>query len=221
AEEIGLELGVGALLAIDWAQPYGLEARPVMTFLFDGGALEDGAGIVLQREELDDFRFTDPAEVSGYLAPFGVRRLAAALAGRGGGAAVYQPTGAVGPTSSAAPATLRHRRAPRTSARWRSATSTASATVTGRPDSADSVVVVASLIPHGTMRSYQDRSQSQFRAKPCMVTPRDTRIPIAATFRSCPPAWPRTHTPLRPSTRSVRTPNAAQARISASSIART
>ena len=95
AEEIGLELGVGALLAIDWAQPYGLEARPVMTFLFDGGALEDGAGIVLQREELDDFRFTDPAEVSGYLAPFGVRRLAAALAGRAGGAAVYQPTRAV------------------------------------------------------------------------------------------------------------------------------
>ena len=95
AEEIGLELGVGALLAIDWAQPYGLEARPIMHFLFDGGALEDGAGIVLQREELDDFRFTDPAEVSGYLAPYGVRRLAAALAGRASGAAVYQPARAV------------------------------------------------------------------------------------------------------------------------------
>jgi len=95
AEEIGLELGVGALLAIDWAQPYGLEARPIMHFLFDGGALEDGAGIVLQREELDDFRFTDPAEVSGYLAPYGVRRVAAALTGRATGAAVYQPTRAV------------------------------------------------------------------------------------------------------------------------------
>jgi len=95
AEEIGLELGVGALLAIDWAQPYGLEARPIMHFLFDGGALEDGAGIVLQREELDDFRFTDPAEVSDYLAPYGVRRVAAALTGRATGAAVYQPTRAV------------------------------------------------------------------------------------------------------------------------------
>jgi len=95
AEEIGLELGVGALLAIDWAQPYGQEARPIMHFLFDGGALEDGAGIVLQREELDDFRFTDPAEVSGYLAPYGVRRVAAALAGRAAGAAVYQPTRAI------------------------------------------------------------------------------------------------------------------------------
>jgi 8-oxo-dGTP diphosphatase len=94
-EELGLELGVGALLAIDWARPYRQEARPVMHFMFDGGALEDGAGIVLQREELDDFRFTDPAEMSGYLAPYGVRRVTAALAGRATGAAVYQPTRAV------------------------------------------------------------------------------------------------------------------------------
>ncbi|HEX4656144.1 MAG TPA: NUDIX hydrolase [Streptosporangiaceae bacterium] len=92
AEEIGLELPVGGLLAIDWSQPHGPEARPIMHFLFDGGALDDGAGIVLQREELDDFRFTDPAEVSGYLAPYGVRRVAAGLAGRASGAAVYQPT---------------------------------------------------------------------------------------------------------------------------------
>jgi 8-oxo-dGTP diphosphatase len=92
AEEIGLELGVGALLAIDWSQPYGPEARPIMHFLFDGGALDDGEGIVLQHEELDDFRFTDLAEVSTYLAPYGVRRVAAALAGRASGAAVYQPT---------------------------------------------------------------------------------------------------------------------------------
>jgi ADP-ribose pyrophosphatase YjhB (NUDIX family) len=92
AEEIGLELRVGALLAIDWAQPYGPDARPIMHFLFDGGELDDGAGIVLQREELDDFRFADPAELSGFLAPYGVRRVAAALAGRAAGAAVYQPT---------------------------------------------------------------------------------------------------------------------------------
>jgi hypothetical protein len=30
--------------------------------------------------------------VSGYLAPYGVRRVSAALAGRATGAAVYQPT---------------------------------------------------------------------------------------------------------------------------------
>jgi 8-oxo-dGTP diphosphatase len=92
AEEIGLELPVGRLLVIDWSQPYGPKARPIMHFLFDCGELEDGAGIVLQREELDDFRFTDPAEMSGYLAPYGVRRLTAALEGRASGAAIYQPT---------------------------------------------------------------------------------------------------------------------------------
>jgi ADP-ribose pyrophosphatase YjhB (NUDIX family) len=93
AEEIGLELLVGRLLTIDWSQPYGPEARPIMHFLFDCGELDDeGAGIVLQREELDDFRFTDPAEASGYLAPYGVRRVTAALEARTSGAAVYQPT---------------------------------------------------------------------------------------------------------------------------------
>jgi 8-oxo-dGTP diphosphatase len=91
-EELGLELPVGGLLAIDWSQPYGAQARPIMHFVFDGGTLGSGAGIVLQREELDDFRFTDPAEVTGYLAPYGVRRVAAALEARARGAAVYQPT---------------------------------------------------------------------------------------------------------------------------------
>jgi ADP-ribose pyrophosphatase YjhB (NUDIX family) len=91
AEEIGLELLVGRLLAIDWSQPYGPQARPIMHFLFDCGGLEDGAGIVLQREELDDFRFTDPAELSEYLAPYGVRRVTAALEARASGVAVYQP----------------------------------------------------------------------------------------------------------------------------------
>ena len=91
AEEIGLELAVGALLTIDWSQPYGREARPIMHFLFDCGGLDDGAGIVLQRDELDDFRFTDPAEMSGYLAPYGVRRVTAALEGRASGVPVYQP----------------------------------------------------------------------------------------------------------------------------------
>jgi 8-oxo-dGTP diphosphatase len=92
AEELGLHRPAGALLAIDWSQPYGREARPIMHFVFDGGMLADGSGIVLQAEELDEFRFTEPDQVGGYLAPFGVRRVRAALAGRARGAAVYQPT---------------------------------------------------------------------------------------------------------------------------------
>ena len=56
-----------------------------------------------------------------------------------------------------------------------------------RPASADSVETAASLSPHGTMRSNQARSLSQFRAKPCIVTPRETRMPIAPTWiRSAP-----------------------------------
>jgi len=92
AEELGLDLAVAALLAVDWSQPYGTQARPIMHFVFDGGTLGRDAGIVLQPEELDEFRFVDASQAAGYLAPYGVRRLTAALAGRASGAAVYQPT---------------------------------------------------------------------------------------------------------------------------------
>ena len=81
-------------------------------------------------------------------------------------------------------------------------------TVTSRPSSALSDVTPASRMPHGTIVSYADRSQSQLRAKPCRVTPRATRIPIAATLRSGPRSSAGTQTPLRPSpwTRVVATP---------------
>jgi 8-oxo-dGTP diphosphatase len=92
AEEIGLTLPVGGLVAIDWSQPYGGQARPIMHFLFDCGTLGSSDSIVLQREELDDFRLCDPADVADYMAPYGARRVTAALAGRASGSAVYQPT---------------------------------------------------------------------------------------------------------------------------------
>jgi 8-oxo-dGTP diphosphatase len=92
AEEIGLPLPVGALLAIDWLRPYPEPARPVMHFVFDGGTLADGSQIALQAEELDEFRFTEPDQVDDYIAPFAVRRVRAALMGRASGAPVYGPT---------------------------------------------------------------------------------------------------------------------------------
>jgi ADP-ribose pyrophosphatase YjhB (NUDIX family) len=91
AEEIGLDLIPGPLVAIDWSQPFGRQQRPIMHLIFDGGTLADGADIVLQREELDEFRFTDPAELAGYLPPRIEARVRAALAGRAAGATVYQP----------------------------------------------------------------------------------------------------------------------------------
>ena len=71
------------------------------------------------------------------------------------------------------------------------------------PASAASDVVPASRMPHGTNRSYHDRSLSQLSAMPCMVTPRATRMPTAPILRSGRPSGPRIQAPLRPSTRSA------------------
>jgi 8-oxo-dGTP diphosphatase len=90
-EELGLNLPVGALLAIDWLQPYGEQARPSMHFVFDGGTVSNGDHIVLQSEELDEFGFVAAAEIAAYLAPFGVPRVEAALAARAAGTAIYVP----------------------------------------------------------------------------------------------------------------------------------
>jgi len=91
-EELGLRLPVGGMLALDWLHVYGPEGRPVMHFVFDGGTLADGSGIVLQAEELDEFRFTEPDQVDGLIAPSAVPRIRAALKGRASGAPVYVPT---------------------------------------------------------------------------------------------------------------------------------
>ncbi|MBV9382184.1 MAG: NUDIX hydrolase [Streptosporangiaceae bacterium] len=90
-EELGLTLPLGRLLAIDWAGPEGERPRPVVAFVFDGGALIDGSDIVLQESELDAFRFVPPDEAAEYLPAHMARRVAGALRGRASGAAVYLP----------------------------------------------------------------------------------------------------------------------------------
>ena len=92
AEEIGLSRTPGALLAIDWAQPFGADVRPIMAFVFDGGMLDDDGSIVIQQEELDGYQFADLASVPDLMARPGARRVRAALAARASGAPVYQPT---------------------------------------------------------------------------------------------------------------------------------
>ena len=91
AEEIGLELAVGRLLAIDWSQPYGTQARPIMHLVFDGGQVDGGGGIVLQEAELDGFRFTAPDELAAHLPPFGLARITGALRAVASGRTVYVP----------------------------------------------------------------------------------------------------------------------------------
>jgi len=92
AEEIGLSRTPGPLLVIDWAQPFGSDVRPIMAFVFDGGMIEDDGRIVLQHEELDDYQFTDLANVPDFMAPPGARRVRIALGARTSGTPVYQPT---------------------------------------------------------------------------------------------------------------------------------
>src|SRR5829696_2345526 len=96
-----------------------------------------------------------------------------------------------------------------------------SATVTRRPSSADSDVTPASAMPHGTIRSNAVRSASQLSAKPCSVTPRWTRTPMAAILRSGPRSSAPSHTADRPGTRPPRTPMSVTTVIRACSRRRT
>jgi 8-oxo-dGTP diphosphatase len=90
-EEVGLVLPAGALLAVDWSQPYGAQERPIMHFVFDGGTVSEGTRIVVQQEELDDYKFADPGQLASYAPRYVTDRIAAALAARVSGATIYQP----------------------------------------------------------------------------------------------------------------------------------
>jgi 8-oxo-dGTP diphosphatase len=94
AEEVGLEISVGPLLVIDWAPPDQQRPRPFVYFVFDGGEVSADTAIVVQEEELDGYRFTDPGELGSYLPGFMLARCAAALRARVTGAAVYLPAAA-------------------------------------------------------------------------------------------------------------------------------
>jgi len=92
AEEIGVDIEPGPLLAVGWTAPEGDRPKPIVHFVFDGGTL--GAAqvgkITLQEEELDDFRFVEAADLPAYLPPVIAARVAAALNARARGA-VYVP----------------------------------------------------------------------------------------------------------------------------------
>ncbi|HEY2551177.1 MAG TPA: NUDIX hydrolase [Streptosporangiaceae bacterium] len=94
AEELGLSLPVGRLLAVDWQYPmpqYGPTGRPAVFFLFDGGTLPVGAEVTLQEEELDDWRFAARDELAGYLPDLMLPRVRAALAAQPTGCPRYVP----------------------------------------------------------------------------------------------------------------------------------
>ncbi|WP_189936613.1 NUDIX domain-containing protein [Streptomyces sulfonofaciens] len=79
AEEIGLDIEPGRLLAVDWARGSG--RPPVVAYLYDGGVLTAGelASIRLQEEELLSWRMVAPDDLGGHLPPTTTRRVLAAL----------------------------------------------------------------------------------------------------------------------------------------------
>ena len=70
-------------------------------------------------------------------------------------------------------------------------------------------------MPQGTIRPKWRRSVFTLNAKPWLVTQREIRTPIAASFSSP------THAPVGRATRPASTPKAAAVRISTSSRSRT
>ncbi|GHE25143.1 NUDIX hydrolase [Streptomyces vinaceus] len=67
AEEIGLDLPLGRLLAVDWTLGEG--RPPLVAYVYDGGVLDAAqlAAIRLQEEELLSWRLVEPAELTAYL----------------------------------------------------------------------------------------------------------------------------------------------------------
>ncbi|MEI7030345.1 NUDIX hydrolase [Streptomyces pratensis] len=88
AEETGLDVAPGRLLAVDWARGEG--RPPIVAYLYDGGVLTTAqlAAIRLQEEELLSWKLVDPAELPAHLlGPLGLRVSAAlAVLASGGGA---------------------------------------------------------------------------------------------------------------------------------------
>jgi 8-oxo-dGTP diphosphatase len=95
AEELGVDVPIGPILAIDWlkaeADVYGPDARPSMYFLFDGGVLREPSRIVLQAAELDDCRFVPIGQIGEFLPTRAVLRVGAGIDARRDGRTRYIP----------------------------------------------------------------------------------------------------------------------------------
>ncbi len=92
AEELGLDIEPGPLLAVGWAAPEGARPKPMVVFVFDGGVLAEDIRIELQESELDEYRFVAAGDLDRYLPPMMSARVSAAWRNRGSGATAYLPS---------------------------------------------------------------------------------------------------------------------------------
>ncbi|MFJ9752995.1 NUDIX domain-containing protein [Streptomyces chartreusis] len=78
AEELGLDITPGALLAIDWVTGAGWP--PLVTYLYDGGILDEGKLATVRLEpKLEAWQLVNIAETGSLLANFLRRRIRAGL----------------------------------------------------------------------------------------------------------------------------------------------
>jgi len=79
-EELGLDLPLGRVLAVDWV-PSRPERPEGVVIVYDGGVLpaSDAVRIVVADGELAGFAFTDPMDVAARVTPLLSRRIAACL----------------------------------------------------------------------------------------------------------------------------------------------
>jgi 8-oxo-dGTP pyrophosphatase MutT (NUDIX family) len=97
AEELGLTVAPGPLLAVAWLPPEGNRLRAFVFFMFDGGEVAADVEIKLQDEELEGYAFVAPGELSAYLPPFIEARVRGALDARAAGTTAYLPNGVAWP----------------------------------------------------------------------------------------------------------------------------
>jgi 8-oxo-dGTP pyrophosphatase MutT (NUDIX family) len=90
AEELGVDRAPGRLLAIDWVPPTPRRTEGLIV-VFDGGRLtsEEAADIRLPPDELAEWRFMSPGQLSQVMEPLLARRAEACLANRASNACVY------------------------------------------------------------------------------------------------------------------------------------
>jgi 8-oxo-dGTP diphosphatase len=63
-------------------------------FVFDGGEVGQDPDVTLQADELEDYRFVDPAGLAAYVPPFIEARVLGALEAKASGTTLYLPSGA-------------------------------------------------------------------------------------------------------------------------------